>query len=88
MAGIVLGFLITGCAGLTFSYSYYGLEAASYDGKLLAVNPKDDKDLSFCRPDAGKKGKCIVMDGPEFYALKKDKLTCEQALVDCQKGGK
>jgi hypothetical protein len=75
-----------GCAGATFQYAYYGLQAAHYDGKLLAVDPKNDKDLSFCVPPAGQKGKCIVMDGPDFYALKQDHLQCHSDLDACQRG--
>lgn len=74
-----------GCAGMAFVYNYYGLSAASYDGKLLAVDPKNDKDLSECAPDAQIKGKCIVMFSSEFYALKQDYLNVQQELSDCQK---
>ncbi len=84
--GIAVGFLVLGCAGLSFSYAYYGLQAASYDGKLLAVDPKNDKDLAVCAPDAHTKGKCIVMFGREFFALKSDFLDTKQKLSDCQKG--
>lgn len=70
---------------MKFSYAYYGLQAAYYDGKLLAVNPKDDTDLMRCAPDANGKGKCIVMFGGEFYAMKQDFLDTKQKLVDCEK---
>jgi hypothetical protein len=88
LLGLVLGFFVMGCAAMTFSYNYYGLDAARYDGKLLAVDPKNDKDLSVCQPDANAKGKCIVMLGSEFYALKGDYLDAKQKLSDCQRSAK
>lgn len=84
--GVIIGFLVMGCAALTFSYPYYGLQAAHYDGKLLAVDPKNDKDLSICAPDANVKGKCLVMLSADFFALKQDFLDTKQQLSDCQRG--
>lgn len=85
--GIIVGFGILGCAAATtIPWAYYGLQAAHYDGKLLAVDAKNDKDLSFCIPASGQKGKCIVMDGPDFYAFKADDITCHSDLAACQRG--
>jgi hypothetical protein len=88
LAGIVVGFLIFGCAAATtIPWAYYGLQLAEYkNGELLAVDPKNDKDISFCQPASGQKGKCIVMDGADFYAFKQDDLQCHSDLVTCQKG--
>lgn len=77
--------MVAGCAALKFSYAHYGLQAVSYDGKLLAESPKDDLDLSACIPDPGKKGKCIVMFSKDFYPMKQDYLDTKQKLIDCEK---
>ena len=83
--GLVSGIGLISCAGVSFNYAYFGLSAASYDGQLLAVDPKNDLPLSICAPDAVDKGKCIVMRGADFYAVKKDFLDTKQKLIDCQK---
>lgn len=82
--GVGVGLILVSCAEATFSYTYYGLQAASYAGKLLAVDPSKDADLSLCAPTPGNAGKCIVMLGPDFYALKQDYLSCQNQLVSCQ----
>ncbi len=87
--GMVLGFGVLGCAAATIPWPYYGLQLIEYkNGNLLAVDPKNDKDISFCAPGSGKKGKCIVMDGVDFYGLKSDDLQCHSDLKACQKACK
>ncbi len=86
LGGLCFGFVVLGCTAMTFNYQYYGLQSANYDGKLLAVDPKDDKDLAMCAPDSAATGKCIVMLGADFYALKQDYMDCQQKLITCQKG--
>lgn len=87
LKGFVLASALWGCAAATtIPWAYYGLQAAHYDGKLLAIDPKNDKDLSFCVPASGQKGKCVVMDGPDFYAFKADDLQCHSDLAACQRG--
>lgn len=89
LAGIFVGFMVLGCAAATtIPWPYYGLQAAHYDGKLLAIDPKNDLDLSACVPDPGKKGKCIVMMGGDFYAFKADDLQCHSDLSACQRGAR
>lgn len=88
-AGMVVGFLVLGCAAATTTipWPYYGLQLAEYkNGKLLALDPKNDLDISFCTPASGKKGKCVIMDGPDFYAFKADDLKCHVDLTSCEKG--
>lgn len=87
-AGVVVGFLVLGCAAATtIPWPYYGMQLAEYkNGRLLAVDPKNDKDIAFCQPASGQKGKCIVMDGPDFYAFKADDIQCHSDLAACQKG--
>lgn len=86
--GFVLATALWGCAAATtIPWPYYGLQLAEYkNGKLLAVDPKNDLDISFCTPASGKKGKCIVMDGADFYAFKQDDLSCHTDLDSCQHG--
>lgn len=85
--GVIVGFGVLGCAAATtIPWPYYGLQAAHYDGNLLAVDPKNDHDLSLCIPDPGKKGKCIVMVDKDFYAFKADDLQCHSDLDSCQRG--
>lgn len=86
--GFFLASILWSCAAATtIPWPYYGLQLAEYkNGKLLAVDPKDDKDISFCLPSNGQKGKCITMDGPDFYAFKADDLKCHTDLDACQRG--
>jgi hypothetical protein len=79
--GIIVGFLLAGCAAATFSYHYYGMKVASYDGKLLGLNPVDDKDFSTCKDN-----NCVVMLTDDFFALKQDYLDLQTKLISCQKG--
>lgn len=85
--GFILASALWGCAAATtIPWPYYGLQAASYAGKLLAVKQADDKDLALCAPQSGKPGQCIVMFGPDFYAFKADDLSCHSDLAACQHG--
>ena len=88
LAGIVVGFLVLGCAAATtIPWPYYGLQLAQYkNGKLFARDPQNDKDISFCQPASGQKGRCIVMVGEDFYAFTQDDVTCHSDLISCQKG--
>ncbi len=84
LKGFFLASVLWGCCAATIPWPYYGLQAAHYDGKLLAVNPANDKDLSLCAPQPGKPGQCIVMMGADFYAFKADDVSCHSDLVACQ----
>ena len=84
--GIILGVLLSACAG--FSYKYYGVEMPGdcYDkGMLLGKTPNDDLPLSTCKPDDVTKLKCITLQIDEFYALKADYERCVVELKACQK---
>lgn len=86
--GFLLASVLWSCAAVTtIPWPYYGLQLAEYkNGRLLAIDPKNDLDVSFCKPASGKKGKCIVMDGADFFAFKQDDLTCHSDLDACQRG--
>lgn len=82
---LVLGMLLTGCAG--FSYTYYGLKDVDYTrGTLLAKDPNDDLAFSKCAPNASSKHPCIVMFAPEYFKMETDLKDTRQKLKDCQKG--
>lgn len=78
--GIIIGFLLAGCAAASFSYKYYGMQIASYDGKLLGVKPEDDKDFTICKDN-----QCVVMLTNDFFALKQDYMDLQNKLIACQK---
>lgn len=85
LLGAVSAFLITACAGLSFSYKFYGMQLASYEnGKLLGPTAADDLPMTTCQPDASAVGKCVVLATSEFYRLKADFMMLEQQLQDCQ----
>lgn len=83
--GLVLGFLLAGCVGATFAWRYYGLQIASYEGKLLEVNPANDADFKICAPDENDKGKCVLMVASDFYAMKQDYFDVQNKLIACEK---
>ena len=82
-AGLLLGFLPMGCAGV--SYHYYGLNAEHYEGTLLGPKAKDDKPFSVCTPNAQSKSPCVVMMQDEYFRMYQELLSARQALIDCQK---
>lgn len=85
--GLILGILVTGCAG--FAYKYYGMDGVIYEqGKLLGPEPKYDRLFSECAPDAQyKKSKCVVMFYPDFKAFKTDYEDCKMRLDACERNG-
>lgn len=75
-----------GCSNVKFIYKHYGINAVSYDGKLLGPTPADDIDLSSCKPVSDDKpGQCIVMLREEFYRMKQDFLETKNNLIVEQK---
>lgn len=78
--GIVIGFLISGCAGATFAWKHYGLKIASYDGKLLGVTEADDRDFKDCEHN-----NCVLMFTSDFYSFKQDYLDTKDKLETCEK---
>lgn len=79
---LLLNVLLVGCAA--FQYHWYGLEAVSYDGKLLGPKPENDIPLATCAPDAQNHGKCVVMLVDEFDRLKQDYERMQIELKNCQ----
>lgn len=79
--GIILGTLISGCAGAAFNYHYYGLSLASYNGTLLGPTAADDKSFSLCANNG-----CVVMISSDFFQLKGDFMDTQNQLIACQKG--
>lgn len=73
---------LVSCAG--FSYRFYGLDATSYEGKLLGPDEKDDLALSVCAPEAQERGKCVVLLRDEFFRFKQDYETSVQRVKDLE----
>lgn len=85
--GIICGFFLLGCAGVT--YRYYGLQLPDQcyaDGVLEGRGDKDwpNLPLSQCKPDAADKGKCVVQLQEVFFQMKNDLKTCQTKLIACQ----
>lgn len=84
--GICIGAALATASCASFAFKYYGLDGVSYaDGKLLGPEPKDDLPFSRCEPDPGDKGKCVVMFGSEFFALKLDYQDTKNKLKRCER---
>lgn len=85
LVGLVLGFLIAGCAGATFAYKYYGIDSVRYDqGKLLGPKPENDIPFNACEPSAQSKHPCVIMFASEFFKLKQDYMDTQDKLNQCQ----
>lgn len=81
-AGLLLGLLPLGCAGV--GYRYYGLDAKSYEGTLLGPAPKYDLPFASCAPTASVKSPCVVILQDEFFKMKQELLQLRQDLQTCQ----
>lgn len=81
--GILLGFSMAACAGLSFPYKYYGLDVPG--GSLRGPTPADDVSLSVCLATSSDAAPCTVMLSDQYLALKQDYLTTKQQLINCQK---
>jgi hypothetical protein len=85
----VLGFasclLLMGCAGAGFPFKYYGLSAASYEGKMLGPKPEDDLALTGCAPTAQDASPCVVLFTKEFLSIKREYLDMQNRLIECEK---
>lgn len=81
---LILGILVTGCAG--FSYRYYGLDDADYSRGTLR-GPKPEQDLKFerCAPSQASKHPCVVMFATEFFRFKQDYEDTKQRLIECER---
>lgn len=82
--GMLFMLLALGCAGMQFPYKYYGIDAVSYEGKLLGPEPKDDIDFKMCAPTEFDKSPCIVMKTKDVLTLKLDYLETAAKLKQCE----
>jgi hypothetical protein len=81
--GLVIGVLLSGCAG--FSYHYYSLSGADYTkGVLLGDAPEHDEPFVVCEPNVGAKFPCVIVKADEFFRMKQDYMDTKQKLKDCQ----
>ena len=81
---ILLLFLVS-CA--SFSYRFYFLRAASYDGKVIADKPENDIPFSRCQPSEKDQNPCVVMFREEFYRMKGDFQDMRLRLDACERNG-
>lgn len=84
---LVLLALLFACS--SSAYQYYGLDlngVANIDrGTLLAKEEKDDKPLTVCLPQPGRKSPCVVMDSKEFFKAMRDIEELKARLKACEK---
>lgn len=83
LSSLVIGIL--GCGGTEFPYKYYGIDAKSYEGKLLGPTAKQDLPFAKCKPDDAQKGKCVLMLVDEFEMFRFDYMRCKETLKEAQK---
>lgn len=82
--GMLFTLCALGCAGVTFPYKYYGLNADSYAGSLLGPEPKDDIPFESCKPTDFDKSPCVVMKTKDVLTLKLDYLETAAKLKQCE----
>lgn len=98
---LIILLYLAGCATAGFTYKWYGLEAESYQGKLLGPDPSLDLEFTKCQPDpdaspdpspnpapSPEKGKCVVMLSSEFFAMKLAYEQLQKDLSNCQQGSR
>lgn len=88
MVGLLVGCLATAGCATAFGYKSYGLEVASFEGKLLGPDVSQDLPFASCAPQPGKAKPCMVVFSDEWFRLKADFLLVEDQLKRCQQGTK
>lgn len=78
----LLSFALMACG--SFQYRYYGIDAQSWEGRLLARDEKDDLPLRTCEPDDQVKGKCVVMLVDEFERMRAEREELVERLKKCR----
>jgi hypothetical protein len=79
------GLLLSSCA-TTYPFQWYGLKAASYEGKLQGKTPEEDLPLSACQEDPQRPGKCVVYLVDEHARLQSKYFELEESLKACEEG--
>lgn len=82
---MLVGVLLFGCAGASFPYRYYGLDAQSYDGWLRGEKPEDDLKLGECMPNDSDKSPCVVFKTDAMLRMKQEYQDMELRLRKCEK---
>lgn len=77
--------MMAGCA-TAFTYKYYGLAPADWNGTLLGPDPKDDLPFTACAPQPGNAHPCVVVFSAAWFQLKADYQNLEKQLSACQAG--
>lgn len=83
IGGMLLGATLFGCAGATFSYKYYALDADNYNGFMRGPKPVDDLPLSICMPTMQDKAPCVVLKTSDLIKLKTDYKDMQNRLQKC-----
>lgn len=81
---LILSLLFFPSCSTAFPYKWYGLQANSYEGKLLGEKPKDDLPFKTCEPDDFVKGKCVVMKVSDFKELRLEYVELKTRLQACE----
>lgn len=85
LCGFVFCLLIVGCAGATFPYKVWGLAAKDFSGTLLGPEPKDDLDLSLCKPVEGNATPCVIMFSDTYIRAKMDYIDTKNRIIELQR---
>lgn len=81
----LVSFGIFSCAS-SFPYKHYGLDAQSYEGRLLGPDETDDLPLRLCEPTEHQQGLCIVVFIDEWEKLRADYRATKERLKKCEGG--
>lgn len=85
LLGLASGMILLGCAGASFNYKYYALDAASYKGFLRGPDPKDDLDLEKeCAPTPANVAPCTVFKTDVALRLKLEYKDLQNKLKSCE----
>lgn len=81
--GLLAGACLVSCAGASFPYRYYALDAQSYDGFLRGDKPENDLKLSECTPTVQDKAPCVVFKTNDAIKLKLEYKDMQNRLKKC-----
>ncbi len=83
--GLVVGVLLSCCAGAGYRFYNIAIPDGCYrDGLLVAHDPKDNLPLEICKPTDHDHGPCVVMQTFEHTRLEEDLDRCTTRLIACE----
>lgn len=83
--GVSLATLLWGCVSAIFPYKYYGIQMATWDGRLLGKTPADDLDLKMCMPTNGNLAPCSIIFNSDLQRLIVDYKDKENQIIYLQR---